>query len=330
MYAFIAENRLWNACILQKRIKNQKNRLTIRGGSYAENIVDPPLADQKKKLFSRIPHPGSTQPLPAIQLARLKTQLDLLAGQFQQPVVFCRQLRSLFEVYAYRVYRPGQTLTSTSLVPSYHIPPLVLMQLQTRLLPECQAHPADALALVDILWTETMLEPRQLGAFLLGQLPVTMTEEVLERLQRWSLPQEDRQILIHLLNNGANNLRQDALQKWSGIIQQWLISVDPRIQAIGLQALLPMISDRQFQNLPGVYAMITPLLYAPPQELHNDLQDVLEAAIDHSPVETGFFLRQLLTSSNDPGLTRLARRVFNRLPISSQNQIRSLLQGREG
>ncbi len=267
--------------------------------------------------------------MPAIQITRLKAQIGLLERKFAQPPEFIRGLRELFDFYAYRVYKPGQTVPPTNLLPAYHIPPLVMLRLQSSLRPLCLAREAEALALVDALWEEKMVEPRILAAHLLGTIPLTSSVAVLQRLQQWSTPAEDRPILQALLNSGTTTLRREDVRGWITVIQAWLNAPDPAVQAVGLHALLPLVNDPRFENLPAVFSAITPLLQSAPPNLQSDLQDILEACARRSPIETGYLLRQLLSLSTAPGLTRLTRRVFNQFSPATQASLRTLLQSRE-
>jgi len=262
-------------------------------------------------------------------MARLKAQIALLSHKFMRPPEFIRGLRELFDLYAYRVYRPGQSLPPASHLPAYHIPQLVIFQLQTSLRPECIAHPIETLELVDALWAESMLEPRILAADLLGHIPIASSAAVIERLQRWSTPVEDRPVLRALFGSGTTTLRRQAIQVWFSTIQNWLTASDQSVQAIGLLALLPLVNDPQYENLPAVFSAVSPLLQSAPPALLSDLQDVLEACLRRSPIETGFFLRQLLIMTTAPGLPRLVRRIFSQLPPATQANLRDLLQSQE-
>jgi hypothetical protein len=245
------------------------------------------------------------------------------------PPEFIRGLRELFDLYAYRVYRPGQSLPPASRLPANHIPPLVIIQLQTSLRPECSAHPVEALDLIDALWAEAMLEPRILAADLLGQILIASSAAVMQRLQRWGTPAEDRPVLQALFASGTTTLRRQSIQAWLSIIITWLNTSDQSVQAVGLLALLPLVNDPQFENLPAIFTAVSPLLQSAPPVLLSDLQDLLEACLRRSPIETGYFLRQLLMMTTAPGLTRLVRRIFSQLPPATQVSLRDLLQSRE-
>lgn len=266
--------------------------------------------------------------MPAIQIARLKQQLASLFTQADRPEAFVLALRALFEFYAERLYRAGQTTPPASRIPSYHIPPLVMLQLKTELRRLCLEQPGAAFDLAQALWLDSMLEPRLLAVHILGQQPPTHGESAQKALIQWSLAETDRSLRAALLTDGAFTLRKAAPQAWMAVIQQWLASADGNLHSMGLQALLPFATDPQFENLPAVFTALQPLLSAPPGALQTDLQAVLEGCIQRSAVETAFFLRQILTVNPSAELIRVVRRLLPLLPAASQEKIRGFLTTR--
>src|SRR5574338_435554 len=104
--------------------------------------------------------------MPAAELTRLRMQINGLIQQFGEPNSFRTSLRDMFETYANLAYRPGQTVLQKSLLPSYRAPKLVMRQLELELGKTCQERPADALAVIEALWRDAYLEPRQLATVL--------------------------------------------------------------------------------------------------------------------------------------------------------------------
>jgi len=263
--------------------------------------------------------------LPAIQIARLKQQLAALFTQVNQPEAFALGLRKLFDLYADRTYRAGQSTPPASRIPSYHIPPLVMLQLKTDLRRVCLHQPDAAIHLAQTLWADPMLEPRLLAVSILGQMPASHVEAVSQELVKWCLTESDRSLRSALLTEGASSLRLFAHQQWMSVIRDWIDSKDDQKESMALQALLPFVNDPQFINLPAVFSALQPLLNAPGASLQTDLQAVLEGCIQRSAVETGFFLRQSLAVNPSPELIRLVRRLLPLLPPTSQDKIRVYL-----
>ena len=67
------------------------------------------------------------------------------------------------------------------------------------------------------------------------------------------------------------------------------------LQKLGLRALMPMINDPKFENLPKIYNSLRPIFESPPKVLRPDLLDILRLLAERSPAETAYFLRGLHT-----------------------------------
>jgi hypothetical protein len=264
--------------------------------------------------------------MPAFQLARLKSQISDLIWQFTRPVEFQRALADLFEFYANRVFRPGQAAPNALLIPAYHIPQMVLHQLELELRHQVEENPGAALALADQLWQDTYLEPRQVAILVLGMTPLAPVDAVLYRLKTWCTPELAIILKEPLLEQGTTRLRREKMDIWLGQIREWLNDLSLPIQGLGVQALLPVAQDRENENLPVIYNLISPVLQIAPPVLHADLLEVLRVLSKRSPVETGYFLRQVLSLSDAPTLGRLVRRLMPELPPEVQAGLRGPLQ----
>ncbi|HSV86725.1 MAG TPA: DNA alkylation repair protein [Levilinea sp.] len=264
--------------------------------------------------------------VPAVSLTRLKAQISTLAWKFTSPEDFRRALRDLFDLYAGRAYRPGDVVLSERRALAYRTPALILRQLELELARHVRENPNAALSAADALWKDDYLEPRQLAAFLLGQAPVDPPQPVLARLQAWCQPKEDRQALDALFDRGAERLRREQAQVWLGLIQDWLNYQRAAFDSLALQALLPTITDRQFENIPPIYQMIRPLLTTPIAAVQSILLDVLEALARRSATETAYFLRQVVTLDPHPAIQRIVRRALPAFPENVQHGLREAIK----
>jgi hypothetical protein len=267
--------------------------------------------------------------LPAVQLSRLNQQLDVLVWQFTRPSDFLIKLHDLFDLYADRVYRAGQAVPPTSMVPAYHIPQLILRQMEIELRGPCKQHPAAALALVDVLWAETMLEPRLLGATLLGHIPLTPPETILNRLYSFAQPGTDSLLLTSLMEYGGRSLRQELPARWIELIESWANETLPARQAIALRAIVATTQDENFVNLPPLFRIFSRLLQVGHPLLQAELQTALLALLHRSPKETIFLLRQVLPLSTSPTTHRLVRLSLSQVPIEHQAALRQALHSQQ-
>ena len=267
--------------------------------------------------------------MPAAELARLRLQIQQLILIFDQPQEFRRRLRDLYEQYGNHAYRAGQAVLQQSLLPSYRVPALVTRQLELELSKTCREQPHLALQLLDVLWNDSHLEPRLLAAVLLGALPVSEAgKEVVEKLRQWGRPEENLRVFNFLIENGTVQIRRESPELLVHLIEEWLNSLSPNQQAVGLRALLPLVHSRDYENLPTIFRLLSPVMQNASPALQTDLQMVIQALIQRSPVETAYFLRQALSISENQHIARLVRRCLQAFPPAQQTSLRSALEAR--
>lgn len=267
--------------------------------------------------------------MPAVSLARLNQQIEVLVWQFTRPADFLVKLSDLFSLYANRVYRQGQDITPTSMVPAYHVAPLVLRQVEIGLRAPCKQHPAAALALVEALWTRTMLEERLLCATLLGSIPPHPAEPITAHIRQFARPDTDTQLLEALLERGGRGLRQEQAAVWLEMVENWANDSSAAYQVIALRAILITANDESFGNHPPLFRLFSRLLQAASGTTQAELQATLLGLLHRFPKETVFLLRQVLPLSNNPTTHRLVRLSLSHVPAESQDGLRQALQSQK-
>jgi hypothetical protein len=93
-----------------------------------------------------------------------------------------------------------------------------------------------------------------------------------------------------------------------------------------MRALLPLVEDPAFTNLPPVFRLLSPYVQNMPASVQVDLQVVMEMLAQRTPVETAFFFRQVLSLSNKPATARLVRRCLPHFGPDQQAGLRAALQ----
>ena len=268
--------------------------------------------------------------MPAIQIARLRAQMVQLMALYPQPTQFLRALHDLLDFYTDHTYRPGQAGKIQPLLPHYKVPLPVIRQIEIELARLCAQDPQAGLDLADALWMDTYFEPRVLAVYLLSLAPVSPPEPVLQRLSTWARPEEDQQVLKVLITRGAARLMREQTDCWSNLVKIWLTNERPVVQSMGLHALLSIVEEENFQNLPVIFQLISPSMHRLPANLQSDLLAVLQALARRSPAETAYFLRQILTLVSDPLIPRLIRRCLPSFSPETQVGLRAALKSREG
>jgi len=267
--------------------------------------------------------------MPAAELYRLRQQINQLISSFEDPAVFHRQIKNLLDQYANHAYRAGQAVQPQPLLPSYRVPPLVMRQLELELGKTCRELPVPALNVSEALWQDTYLEPRLLATSLLGSIPVQeYGPQVIQKLDSWGKPSENLRIQAALMENGTVNLRRESPALLIDLIEKWLGSTEIGQQGVGLRALVPLIQDQSYENLPIVFRMLGPFVQTVPGQLNADIQQAVQALIKRSPVETAYFLRQALSLSIGNNTARLIRRCLPDFSPIQQSTLRAALNAR--
>lgn len=263
--------------------------------------------------------------MPAIDLARLRKQTTRLADFFFVPDEFLKHLHEMLDFYVDRTLRKGETAAPGSNLSTYRTPPAILRQIEFELTAPATAHPSAALELADALWIHNYLETSLLAAFLLGRIPPN-EPLLLGRLSAWTQQVRDPDVRAALLNESLGRLRNEAPADFLGLIKEWLHPRRPGSWSNAIQALLPMINQPGFQNLPPVLDVIEPVVEAAPTQQQLDLEELVLALYKASPTETTFFLRQVLSGTQNPMTAVTFRRISTSFPPDLRSELQEFLR----
>ncbi len=110
------------------------------------------------------------------------------------------------------------------------------------------------------------------------------------------------------------------------MIQNWLQMKESFFKHLGLQALLPLISQPDNDNLPVFLRMIQPLSCEIPSGLRPDVVDIVGALAQRSPIETAFFLRQTIRLPEARDTAWLIRQSMQAFPADIQRDLRDAVR----
>lgn len=262
--------------------------------------------------------------MPAIDLARLKKQTAQLADLFDQPSAFLREHREILDHYVNRTLR-SLGVAPSSVLPTYRTPIVVLRQIETELGPIAEKKPIQALELADALWDEGWLETRLLAAFLLGRIP-PQEERLLARLTAWTQAVRDPNVRAALLTTSLTRLRKETPSLFLVLVKEWLHPARKKMWSNGIQALVPLITSPEFDNLPPIFEILGPILKASPAALQFDIQELLVVLYKESSDETIYFIQQTLKSTKSELPAIALRRMLPDLPQDFQANLREILR----
>lgn len=266
--------------------------------------------------------------MPAIDIARLKLQAASLVEKFDQPAAFLSDLHQILDLYADRTLRVS-VAAPASVLRSYRVAPSVLKQIEMELAPLTATFPEQSMALTDALWQDAHLETRLLAATLLGRID-PRAPMLIARLGERVNQVRDKKVRVALLNTSLNRLRRELPDQFLELVREWLSEDNPKMWANGIEALIPLLDDPSFENLPPVYDIVRPLISSAPASLKNELADLVNALYRASQVETVFFLKQLIAASRNPQALTTIRRILPVLDKSLQPHIQKALREKSG
>jgi hypothetical protein len=266
--------------------------------------------------------------MPAINLSRLRIQTAKLMENFDNPPLFVRELKNLFEIYSDRTMRKGAVISPIMVLPAYRVPASVLRHLDLELGAQALIHPEQILALADHLWADSYFESRMLAASLLGRINPT-NEEYLDILTEWVGKTQESSIKKALLVTSLARMRIETPDRFLLLMDRWANPNRKKMWSSAVQALLPLIKDKNFHNLPRVFTIIKPIIESAPVLLQDDLSMLFSSLYEASPVETTYFLRQIMTRSSNRQSTITLRRILPTLPIPLQDDLRDSIRTTE-
>lgn len=253
--------------------------------------------------------------MPAIDIARLKIQSAVLVEKFDQPEFFISGLHQILDTYADRSIRQGVVASPVSVLPAYHAPQAVLRQIEMELGALVATFPEQSMGLTDSLWKDGYLESRLLAAALLGRINPA-TPLLLERITAWVSRTRDNRVRLALLRTSLTRIRKESPGKFLQLMRTWLDPENPKLWANAIHAIIPLLEDPSYENLPPVFNLLSPVIKSMPSIMQNDLADLINALYKASPVETTHFLREVITGASSAQLPVTIRRILPQLPGS--------------
>ncbi len=266
--------------------------------------------------------------MPAIDLARLRKQAARLADFFFLPNEFMKHLREILDFYVNYTLRTKENVAPGSNLKTYRTPLAVLTQIENEIKQTAEENPHFALELADILWDEGALETCLLAAFLLGRIP-PQEERLLPRLTAWTQQVRDPDVRSALLSTSLGRMRKETPNQFLNLIREYFHPERSRTWSNGIQALLPMIADTNYNNLPPILDLVEPIIEEAPTSIQNNLSDLIIALYRASANETIFLLKHILERTENPMTLITLRRMSVNFPPPLQKELQELLRPRQ-
>jgi len=267
--------------------------------------------------------------MPAVDIARLRIQSAGVTGHFGDPRQLLLALHDLFEFYADRTRRPGRLASPVTVLPSFDIPAPALHQLEADLGFQAENRSEETVVLADTLWEDGYLESRMLAAYLLGRIK-PRGDDFMDRLTDWVSETREPNVRRTLLTISLGRLRREDPERFLRLMGRWVHPTRHKMWSNAIQALLPLLDDPDFHNLPVVFEIVKPIIEIGPPILQNEIAELITALYKMSPTEATVYLRQTALASSHPQTRLTLRRILPRLPAGIQDSLAEVVRGEQG
>lgn len=264
--------------------------------------------------------------MPAVDIARLRIQSAGVTDHFDKPDELLRALHEMFDLYADRTRRPGRLASPVTVLPSYNIPHPALRQLEADLGFQAENRAEETITLADALWEDGCLESRLLAAYLLGRIR-PRGDDFMDRLTDWVSETREPNVRRTLLSVSLGRLRREQPDRFLRLMGRWVHPTRRKMWSNAIQALLPLLEDPEFHNLPLVFDIVKPIIETGTPTLQNEIAELITALYQASPTETTVYLRQTALASSHPQTRLTLRRILSRLPDPLQESLTEVVRG---
>ncbi len=264
--------------------------------------------------------------MPAVNLVILRTKLNLVFKNFQDAKEFTKGLRGIYSYYSDPTLPIGIVHARLRTISAFNTPPLLQREVELAFEPYTQSDPENLLHIIDHLWEGPEAELRQLAAFLLGKIDLSYKNDVLQRIKAYANQKIDQSIHQYLFQFGSGTIRKQEPLTWIAFLDPWLNSQETLTIKLGIQAIIPIINDPDFSNLPLIYRSLEPVFRSSEPLLFFETRNVMEHLIRRSEIETVYFLKLLFSDSKSESLAKLIRNLLPAFSSLMQDSLRKTLK----
>lgn len=253
--------------------------------------------------------------MASININKLRFQIADLVAHFSDPDLFYKCFLEIMDQYSQRSLRKGSESTVNSFLPTFNCPDQVINQIIIGLQDKIRLEPVNALHIADQLWMDRYLESHELAALILGHIPTAYSSKVLDRIILWASPELDGAALKVLFAEATRGILKQDSKVLEDAIAGMLDKQDIEMHKIGLEAILSLINNQDFDRFPILFKLITPFILESGDEIvHLKTLAVLIALIKRTPIESAYYLKQSLAYSESNQVEGIIRRLIPNFP----------------
>lgn len=250
-----------------------------------------------------------------------------MAALLDHPAKLAAAVRALLDDYADRAHRPSPRVATSAVENSYKVPAPVLRAVVTALREPARANPTALLEALPAVWAGGSREERLLAAELLGHVAAAVPlESVLALVESWVPQIETGATADALAEHGLGQLVRANPASFLDRARNWATQPRRLTRRFAVALLLPLISDRHWDNVPGALGVLRPVMTEADGEVRRAAADALARLATKSPVEIAHFLREQAGRPNTH--TRwIVRNALGTLDAEAQAEIIKILRG---
>jgi hypothetical protein len=261
--------------------------------------------------------------MPIIDLALLKIHLANLVIKYGDPNDFLHDFHNLVDDYFNHTKRESANNLPTN-SRSDNITSTILNQLVRELSPLIISDPSTGTFLIFALWEDESVEARILSSFLLGIMDPIYALDILVHLPDWLVSTSNKSIHESLIFHSFKRIRQEKQTQFLHLIAGWLKSSKISTQILGIRALIPLLLEPSFEDLPTILRIIKPTFLAINPQSQKDIRRCISALEIVSNDETFLFLRELLNENYLP-FNKQLRRILPGFSPELQKKVRNFV-----
>jgi hypothetical protein len=263
--------------------------------------------------------------MPPIDPAILRARTAALPSKFPDAAAVALRVRRLLEEYADLTHRPSPVVVTSEVANAYKTPAPVVRAIVNALRAPLKANPAAALPALAAIWAGGSREERHIAAELLGQVALADPPATLALIDAWAPEIESGETADGLAELGLAPLMLANPTHYLDHARRWVTSPLRWVRRFGLAALLPLVKDRQWDNVPFALAVLRPAMSEADGEVRRAAALVLEKLGPKSPAEVSRFLREQAVRAN-ANTQWIIRNALDGLGEADQAEIIRLLR----
>jgi len=262
--------------------------------------------------------------MPVVNSQRVKSQIKVLESHIENIELFIPALHSILSMYSSEKNKKAR-LFSLNKYPAYQIPGIVFSEIDSFFKRLAINHPANAITIARQLWEDRYLEPKKFAITLITNINPDYYSTSIDLLSSWVDDDINKELFAEMISTMTTRTKLVEEDDLLNLISTWLNSNSRDMQKHGLLALGFVASHKEFQNIPRIFSLITPLFSQPDLLLQKDLIAFIKTLINRTQPETASFLIMLLEIYPNKNVYAFVRKCVPFFDEYFQEELRKVL-----